>query len=160
MASQALDRAASIHVSVEAINPTRDILQIGAVVLGFAGPARQAAVPAGALKGLVPIQPTMARTFAAPDTLQIFAPLFWRTLSDTGAVVTIAVRRGDLVVMNTRADVPGEAANNRVGARGKQASLNATLPLKSLAPGAYELELVGRLTSGSTARRNVAFEIK
>jgi hypothetical protein len=73
MASQALGRARSIHLPVEAINPLRDILQIGAIVVGFAGAPRQAAVPPGALKNLVPVQPTMARTFAAADGLQLFA---------------------------------------------------------------------------------------
>jgi VWFA-related protein len=159
VASRALDRAASIHVPVEAINPSRDVLQIGAIVLGFAGPPRQAAVPPGAFKGLVPIQPSTSRAFVAADTLQLFAPCFWRT-ADATALVTIAIRRGDQIVLTARADLPGEALNSRTVSRGKQAALNATLPLKSLAPGAYVLEVTGRLTSGSIARRSVAFEIK
>src|SRR5262249_26061829 len=56
VASQALERVASIHLPIEVMNPTRDQLQIGSIVLGFAGPPRQAAVPPNALKGLVPIQ--------------------------------------------------------------------------------------------------------
>jgi len=160
LASSALDRVASIHLPVEVMNPTRDVLQIGAVVLGFAGSARQTAVPAGALKGLVLIQPTLVRTFAASDTLQIHAPLFWRGSDGASAIVALAIKRGDATVRGTRGNVAGTPANNRRISRGQTAAVTGAMSLKDLAAGQYALEIEARLTTGSVARRSVAFEIR
>jgi VWFA-related protein len=160
VASQALDRVGSIHVPVEVMNPTRDQLQIGAIVLGFAGAPRQTAVPANALKGLVPIQPTLVRAFRPSDTLQIHAPLFWRGMESSSAVVTIAVKRGETTVRGTRATVAGSAGASRAIARAQQAAVTGALSLKDLAPGYYALEIEARLMTGSVTRRAVAFEVK
>jgi VWFA-related protein len=159
VASQALDRVASIHVPVEVMNPNRDQLQIGAIVLGFAGPPRQTAVPANALKGLVPIQPTLVRVFRPSDTLQIHAPLFWRGMDGASAIVSIAVKREDAVVRSTRVTVAGSAGGSRAVSRAQQAPVGGSLSLNGLAPGYYSLEIEARLMSGSVARRAVAFEV-
>ena len=160
VASQALDRVASIHLPVEVMNPTRDQLQIGSIVLGFAGPPRQAAVPPNALKGLVPIQPTLVRTFGPSDTLQIHAPLFWRGVDGGSALVTIAIKQGETTVRGTRGTVAGAPAASRTVSRAQQAAVTGALALKDLAPGPYELEIEAHLMTGSVARRAVAFEIK
>ncbi len=165
VASQVLDRAASIHVPVEVINPSKDTLQFGAVLLGFAGTPRQTAVPPGALKGLAPIQPTMDRVFSASDTLQVFAPLFWRDRSSaTGtpqsAVVTVVVRTGTFVVRQSRAVVQGELTNNPTISRSWIGQLNGTVPLRQMVPGPYVLELTAHLPAGSVARKEIAFEIR
>jgi VWFA-related protein len=161
VASQSLDRVASIHLPVEPINPSRDVLQIGSIVLGFAGPPRQSAVPAGALKGLVPIQPALVRTFTASDTLQIHAPLFWRGMEGSSAIVTIAVKNGDATVRGTRATVAGSAVASRAVSRAQMAAVDGALSLAGLAPGYYSLELEARLTSsGSIARKSLSFEVK
>lgn len=165
VASQMLERAASIHVPVEVINPSKDGLQFGSVLIGFAGPARETAVPPGALKGLVPIQPTMARVFAPADTLQIFAPMFWRDRTATigssqSVVVSVNVKRGSSVVLQTRADVPAEWLTNPSTSRTLTAQLSGTVPLRQLAPGPYLLDLTARLRSGSVGHKEVAFEIR
>lgn len=165
VASQVLDRAASIHVPVEVINPSKDTLQFGAVLLGFAGPQRETAVPPGALKGLAPIQPTMDRVFSASDTLQVFAPLFWRDRGGApgtpqSAVVTVVVRTGTFVVRQSRADVQGELANSPTISRALIGQLNGTVPLRQMVPGPYVLELTARLPAGSVARKEIAFEIR
>jgi len=158
--SQALERVASIHVPIEVMNPARDQLQIGAIVLGFAGPARQAAVPANAFKGAVPIQPTLVRAFLPSDTLQIHAPLFWRGADGSSAIVTIAVKAGDRTVLGTRATLTGSPAAGRTIARAQQAALAGALPLKDLPAGDYVLEVEARLTAGPVARRAIAFVVR
>jgi hypothetical protein len=158
VASQALDRASSIHLPVEPLNLNRDQLQVGAIVLGFAGPPRQTAVPKNAFKDLVPFQPTVERAFSAADTLQIFAPLFWRGLDSATAVVGISVKRGDAVMKSTRTTVSGDGAGT--GSRAQQATVSGNLSLNGLPAGDYVLEIEGRLTSGSIARRSVAFVIR
>ncbi len=160
VASTALDRAASIHVPVEVINPNRDTLQFGSIVLGFAGPPHQTAVPPGALKGFVPVQPTMARVFSAKDTLEIYAPMFWRATDEASAIVTVAVRSEGQIVRQNRVDVTSLPAMTTILSRGRRGAFEDTLPLAQLVPGAYTLELVGHLTTGSTARREVAFEVR
>ena len=159
VASQALDRVASIHVPVEVMNPTRDQLQIGSIVLGFAGAPRQTAVPANALKGLVPIQPTLVRAFRPSDTLQIHAPLFWRGMDGATAIVTIAVTRENAAVRTTRATVAGSPGTSRAVSRAQQAPVTGSLSLGGLAPGYYSLEIEARLMTGSVTRRAVAFEV-
>jgi VWFA-related protein len=159
VASQALDRVASIQLPVEVINPSRDALQIGAVVLGFKGPPRQAAVPAGALKGLVPFQPTLVRAFTASDTLQIHAPLFWRGVEGTSAVVTIAVRDRGAVVRSSRVTVAGAPVNSRTISRAQQGAVTPAVGLQGLVPGDYTLDLEARLITGPIARRTVTFSI-
>jgi VWFA-related protein len=161
VASQMLDRAASIHVPVEVMNPSKDTLQFGAILLGFAGAPRETAVPAGALKGLVPIQPTMDRVFAPADTLQVFAPLFWRDRGSTqaqSAFVNVVIRNGSSIVRQSRADLQGEVASTATRTMGAQ--LNGAVPLRQLTPGQYVLEVTARLPAGNVARKEVAFEIR
>lgn len=170
ISSQMLDKAASIHLPVEVISPSRDAIQIGSVVLGFAGAQRQTAVPPGALKDLVPFQPTLERAFAATDTLKIFAPFLWGRASGP-ALAVISVRSGDKVVMTQHAALSSETAPvtggplTPLGVRNASvnqqnvASFSASLALKGLAPGAYVLEVAGKL-GAEQVKRQVSFEIK
>ena len=158
--SEALDRMASIHLPVEVMNPSRDVLQVGSIVLGFAGPLRQSAVPANALKGLVPIQPTLMRTYAPSDTLLVHAPLFWRGRDGASAIVVIAIRRGDVTVRSFRTTVAGAAVDSASVSRAQQAPVTGTVGLQGLTPGDYTLDLEARLTSGPIARRTVSFSMR
>ena len=152
--SQALARAGTVHLPVEVIKATRSDLQMSTVVLGFAGPAREANVPPGALKDLVPFQPTTTRVFRREDDLQVFAPIFWGS-RDQSADVTITVRGDDSRPLHE------ESVASQDGPGGQRhAALNTTVSLSALAPGQYVLEVTARLGSGQTARRDVAFEIK
>lgn len=168
--SQMLDKAASIHVPVEVVNPSRDTIQIGSVILGFAGSQRQTAVPPGALKNLVPFQPTLERSFSQLDTLKIFAPFLWGRAAGP-ALAVISIKRGDNVVMTQRANLSSDTAPVGVGpltplgarsaptSQQNTASFSASLALKDLAPGAYVLEVAGKLGSGQV-KREVSFQIK
>ena len=116
-------------------------------------------MPVGAQKGLLPIQPTLVRAFAPSDTLQIHAPLFWRGADGASAIVAIAIKSGEAAVRGTHGTVAGSPANSRRIARGQTTAVTGSLSLKDLAPGQYTLEIEARLTTGSIARRSVAFEI-
>jgi VWFA-related protein len=151
--SQALGRAGTVHLPVEVINPSKADLQISTVVLGFDGPPREAAMPPGALKDLVPFQPTTTRVFRQADTLRVFAPIFWES-ADTSAEVTIGVR-GDGTRPVSVTPVAGSPAGRRRDAR-----FDTTFPLQPLSPGHYVLEITARLKSGQTAHREIAFEIR
>jgi len=130
------------------------------IVLAFAGPPRQTAVPPDALKGLVPIQPTLVRLFESSDTLQVHAPLFWRGVDAASAIATIAVKQGDTTVRGTRVTVGGSPVNSRTVSRAQQAAVAGTLSLAGLAAGDYTLEIEARLTTGSVARRAVALAVR
>jgi VWFA-related protein len=161
IASSTLDRVASIHLPVEVMNPNRDMLQIGAIAIGFAGPPRQTAVPPDALKGLVPIQPTLVRAFTRSDALRIHVPLFWRGVEGAPAIATIAIKRGDATVRGTHVTVAGASANSRTVSRAQQAAVDGSLSLGDLAAGDYTLEIEARLASGGpVARRAVSFAVR
>jgi VWFA-related protein len=155
VASQTLGKSGAIHIPVEAINPSRDLLQLGAVVIGLAGPARETAVPPGVLKDLIPFQPTTTRTFAQTDTLHLFVPLFWAS-KDRSATLMLAVRRGEEVVVQRRELVTGTAA---AGAH-QQATFRGDLALTGLRAGNYLLEVEARLGDGQTAKREVAIDVR
>ncbi|MFI5177322.1 MAG: VWA domain-containing protein [Vicinamibacterales bacterium] len=152
--SQALGRAGTVHLPVEVINSSKGDLQISTVVLGFDGPAREAAVPAGVLKDLVPFQPTTTRVFRRDDPLRVFAPIFWGS-AEPAASVTLSVR-GD----GALPPVVTIAARSSGAGRQHHAAIDTPFPLKALAPGAYVLEVAAQLGRGQTARRDVSFEIK
>ena len=155
VASQALGKAGAIHIPVEPIDPSRSELQLGAVVIGLDGPPRQAAMPPGALKDVVPFQPTTDRTFAETDTLRVFVVLFWSS-KETSANVTLSVRRGDQVVAERQARAtaaPGADSRHR-------AELTDVMPLRDLPAGRYVLSTTATLTGGRASTREIAFEVR
>src|SRR5262249_1676289 len=129
-------------------------LQMSSVVLGFDGPVREAAVPPGALKNLLPFQPTTTRVFQRDDTLRVFAPMFWES-ADQSVEVTIHVDGLAEALSQTETVAASSGAGRR-----RQAAINTTLPVGPLAPGSYILDVTARLQSGKSAHREVAFEIK
>ena len=154
VASQALDRAGTIHVPVEPIDPAHNDLQLSAVAIGFDGPAREAFVPPGRFEQLVPFQPTTTRTFAPADTLHVFARAFWAGKEPPPQAV--------VSVTDEPSSSPRPAAVTSLPAAGnhRQATLEATLPLGGLTPGTHTLAVTARLAGGHTATRNIAFEVK
>jgi VWFA-related protein len=152
VASEALGRAGSIYVPVEVINPSSDKLQMSTIVIGYAGVDRQAAVPPGVIKELIPFQPTTTRTFAPADTIRLFAPLTW---GSNGASVD--------VTMTLLGGTNGPAHHEAVTATGHAPHvglLDTTMSLQGFTPGPYTLEVVARLPNGQTARREIALEVK
>ena len=154
VASQALGRSGAIHIPVEPIDPSHDDVQLGAIVIGLDGPAREAVVPPGVLKDLLPFQPTTARTFATSDTLRVFAPVFWSS-KEPAAIVTISVRSGTNVVVQRNGQANAIAASSH-----RQASYTDALSLTGLAAGSYVVRVEAKLTDGPTVMRDVAIEIR
>lgn len=154
--SRTLGTAGAVHMPLEVIKPEAGRVQVSAVVLGLDGPPRQATMPPGALGGLVPFQPTVARAFAPTQTLRVFAPLFWSS-KDSTAELTLVVRREDAEVRRIAATVNGTptgAGDHRRGA------FETTIPLAGLSPGTYLLEVRAALAKGQPFDRVVAFEVK
>lgn len=179
VASRHLGKIGVIHTALEVPKPNSDNTELGGVVLGYAGPAREDAKPKGALEGLIPFQPTTDRTFTSSDSLQVFAPVFWKPSGTSrptmaprsnlpvpvaigagsgagpGAVnVMLSIRQGAKVIVERRDQVEPETTADR-----SQASFMATLPLKALSPGAYILTISAN-AGGSTAKREVAFVVR
>ena len=153
VSSQALGRAGTVYLPVEVIKPSSRDVQMSGVVIGFDGPPREAAVPEGVLRNLVPFQPTTDRAFARTDTLRVFAPVFWGT-PDDAVEVTMSVS-GDGTIPPRTEHVAGKSGAG--GAR--RGALDTTLALDSLAPGHYVLELSAHVGSSPVARRDVAFDV-
>lgn len=178
VASRHLGKIGVIHAALEVPKPNSDNTELGGIVLGYAGPAREEAKPKGALAGLIPFQPTTDRTFSASDSLQIFAPVFWKPSGTSrsamaprtnvpvavpiggsgagpgAATVMLSIRQGSKTIVERRDQVEPETTADR-----SQASFMATLPLKGVPPGAYVL-MISASAGGSVAKREVAFTVK
>jgi VWFA-related protein len=156
VASEALGEAGAIHLPLDVPGTGDDALHWSGLVLGLAGATREAAVRRSTISALVPFQPTTTRTFTPADTLRVFGHAFWKS-DDTAVEVTVAIVGG-----------PGAApralrlAGTRDRSGREQATLDTTVPLADLRPGAYTLEVTAHLGSSRTppARREVAFTIR
>jgi VWFA-related protein len=153
--SQALGKTGSVQLVVDVPDVSSSKLQVGGIILGVVGAAGEPAREPDNLKALVPFQPTTTRTFAATDTLQVFAPLFWAS-KDAAAHAVVSVRHGPDVVAHQETDVQGVVTK---GAH-RTAPARADLPLSGLAAGQYTLDLEVQLPNGQSAARTVPFEIK
>ncbi|HKW02138.1 MAG TPA: VWA domain-containing protein [Vicinamibacterales bacterium] len=155
VASQTQAAAGSIHVPVEPIDPAKDLLQVSALVIGFDGAPREAAVPPGSLDRLLPFQPTTARTFASSDTIRIFGRLFWHSSSSAVPTATLTVVGPHEIAQETQVMPRAVLVNGR-----HEGTFDLARSLDGLAAGAYSLRLDAKLPNGQTARRDVAFEIR
>jgi len=153
--SQALGKTGSVQLLVDVPNVSTSKLQVGGVILGAVGAGGEPAREPDNLKAIVPFQPTTTRTFAATDTLQVFAPLFWAS-KDAAAHAVVSVRRGPNVVAHQETDVQGVVTkgDHRIG------TARTDLSLSGLTAGEYTLYLDVRLPSGQSAARTVPFAIK
>lgn len=152
VSSEALGRAGTIHIPIEPIDSGKEPLQLSAIVLGLAGPSRENAVPAGALEGLVPFQPTTVRTFSREDTLRVFAQVFWRS---NASMVSAELRVDDGEPVDALELSPGGAPGGR-----EDASVDMIVKLDGVSYGAHLLKLVLRQRDGHAAQREIAFQVK
>jgi VWFA-related protein len=153
--SQALGKTGSVQLLIDVPNVSNSKLQVGGVVLGVVGPTGRATTEPDNLKSLVPFQPTTTRTFAATETLQVFAPLFW-TSKDRAAHAVVSVRRGPDVVAHQETDAQGVVTKGDH----RTAAARTDLSLSGLTAGEYTLNLDVRLPDGQSAARTVSFVIK
>jgi hypothetical protein len=153
--SQALGKAGSVQLLLDVPNVSTSKLQVGGLILGVMGAGGESAREPDNLKALVPFQPTTTRTFAATDTVQVFAALFWASKDPTAHAV-VSVRRGPDVVAHQETDVQGVVTkgDHRTG------TARADLSLSGLTAGEYTLNLEARLPNGQSAARTVPFAIK
>jgi VWFA-related protein len=147
----AIDRArllvGSASAALQVINPRQRTLQIGPVVLGYAGAGPTAlGVNVG---GILPFQPTTDRVFAATDTLRLFAPMF-PDGALKGGVFSVVVDSGN---------GPQKMAAGTIDAL-TNGGVEVRMPLLGLTPGTYVLELAVTAAGGEAARRSIAFEIR
>ena len=154
LASQALGTAGSVQLEVTVPKPADDDLQLGALVIGTTTP-REPAMNAATMQTLVPFQPTTERTFAASDSLRVFARAFWGA-KVASAPATITLRRGTTVALTKTLTLDGQVLN---GAH-RQATLDTTLPLAGLTAGAYTLEVTVTLPNTQSATKIIPFEVR
>jgi hypothetical protein len=143
VASRTLGKAGSVHMPID-VPKTSGSIQLGGVVVGTTSQTA-AAAEADAIKDLVPFQPTTSRTFAATDTLRVYARLFWGT-KDPAADVTLtligAPSAPRTVTLTGVKDQNGKS----------EAVLDTTLPLTGLAPGKYQIELIAKILKQMTKK--------
>ena len=118
------------------------------------GQSGEAATEAGAIKDLIPFQPTTSRAFAATDTVRVFAHAFWGS-KDQAVSVTLNLSgpsksSPQVITLNGSPNPSGRS----------EATLDTTLPLSGLAPGRYQLEVAARLPNKQMARRILPFEVR
>jgi VWFA-related protein len=153
--SQALGKTGSVQILVEVPNVSNNKLQIGGVVIGSVDASGRPPQEPEGLKALIPFQPATSRTFAAGETLQVFAPLFWAS-KDLAAHVVVSARRGPEVVAHQESDVQGVVTKGDH----RMATARSDLLLSGLAAGQYTLNVEAHLPNGQSVVRTVPFEIK
>lgn len=152
--SRALGKAGSVQMLIEAPKTSDNKVQLSGVVVGTTNAPGATAIDAEAIKDLVPFQPTTSRTFAATDTLRVFAHAFWGS-KDSAVNVTIGVAGPSTMAPRT---IALTGARNSDGHT--EGTLDTSVPLSGLAAGRYQLEIMAKLASGQTAKRVVPFEVK
>ena len=150
--SRGLGRTGTVQIPIEAPKIS-DKLQLGGVVLGFAGPAREAAMQSSALANLLPFQPITTRVFGANDSLRVFARAFWTAKDESGSVTVSLPNSG--LAQQTATLTGTRASKGRA-----EAVLDVTFPLIDARPGSYSLVVEARLANGETAKRTVPIEVR
>ena len=163
VASRDLGKIGVIHLPVEPTKLGSEEVDIGAVILGYSGAAREEAKPKDAFSGLVPFQPTTDRQFTPADVIRVFAPVSWR---GNGAVtVALSISQGDRTIVRKTDQLAATSADpgpgrNLLGVNDRSyASFGLTLPMTGVPVGDYVLSVVVTGT-GRPARRDVAFSVR
>ena len=153
VASRALDRAGTVQIPVDAPKASESAIQMGAVVLGLADGAGPPSLGDDFVKAIVPFQPTTARTFAPPQTLRVFAPVFWRSRETDARVVLTLEGPSVTLRREERLTVPTATDGRRLSA------VDTLIPLAQLS-GAYTLRLEANVNDKQTFVREVRFEVR
>lgn len=164
VASKDLGKIGVIHLPVEPAKTGSSDTEMGAVVIGYAGAAREDAKPKDMFSGLVPFQPTTDREFRTTDVIRIFAPVSWQGAAP--ATVAFSITQGAKTIVR-RTDqlmpVSAEAATTtRLMGRSSErssASFTAPLPMTGVPAGDYVLSILVS-AQGKPARRDVAFRVR
>ncbi len=153
VSSRALGRTGTVQVPVSVPKASDAQLQMGAVVIGLTGPARESAFGDELVRGLVPFQPTTTRQFSQRSTLRVFAPFFWRGREEP-VTVTLTLRSEAFVLRRDESLAPSDGDQGR-----RLAALDTLIPLAKLL-GPITLAVEGRLANGQVAQQTVAFDVR
>lgn len=151
--SRALGKTGTAHIQMEVPDYRDRELRVSPLVLGVQKNAIDTAVGLDRLRPLVPFQPTTRRSFAADESLRVFARAFWRS-SATAADVEISIAGGP-VREPLRFSIRGAES----AVRNLEAAFDRTLPLQGLQPGNYILRVVVTLPAGEPVVRQVPLTI-
>jgi hypothetical protein len=151
--SQALGKAGMIQLPIEMPKESKG-LTMGGIAVGFAGPAREAAMAPDAFAALIPFQPTTSRTFAGGDVLRLFGHVYWK---DKGAKPAVT-----LTLTGPAGAVSSAPTLSEMKTAGDQedAVIAAMLPMQGLPAGKYHLAISATLPGGKPVTRDVLFEVK
>ena len=154
VSSRLLGRTGTTQITVDVPKATDDRLQIGGVVLGStAGP--EATQAFDVIRDTVPFQPTTSRVFSTGDTIRVWASLLW---SGKDGAVDATVSVPDAPAVPRQAAI---VAGVTSGGEGHwQGTLDVTVPVAGLTPGAHGLQIEARLPSGQMTTRLIAFDVK
>ena len=150
--SKATGKVGTLAIPVRVPNLSDTALQIATLVLGVDG-AVEPALPAAALSGLVPFQPTLRRTFSTQDMLRVFAPVSWGGKADA-ATATVTVPGAGIELRQPLSPAAGASAPGI-----RHASIDQRLPLSALASGAHVLTVTVTLPGGKPVSKTIGFQI-
>lgn len=151
--SRSLARSGTAHIAVDPPDFTAQDLTLGGILIGAPATAADATGGLDSLNAIAPFQPTTRRTFAADETVRVFARAFWKRPSET-ARTTIQIVGGDAQPPRTLT-LPGRPT----AGGGREAILETTVPLAGLRPGPYVLRVEAALPGAKAVVREVPFEI-
>jgi VWFA-related protein len=154
VASIVEDAMGTVQIPVAVSSPSAATLQESGLLLGVGAPSRAALSDEGVFERLVPFQPTTRRTFAATDTLRIFARASWKSKE---TVVT-----GALTIKGAGVDL-SQALNltaSVTDAGRQQAVVDITRSLAGLAPAEYVIDLSLALHDGRRVSQAVVVRIR
>jgi VWFA-related protein len=150
--SKATGKVGTVAIPTRIPDLSGGALQMTALVLGRPA-AGEPSLPPGALAGVLPFQPTLARTFASRETLRVYAPISWRGSADTASVTLTMTGSG--VRMSRTLTVRAAAAVGGV----RQSAIDEALPLGPAAPGNYALVVTATIPGGKPVSRTVGITV-
>ncbi|HEX7779835.1 MAG TPA: hypothetical protein VF424_11370 [Vicinamibacterales bacterium] len=150
--SRALGVGGTVHVPVSVPNVSKDEFTMGAVAVGGSG-TKVRVMRRETLEGLVPFQPTTRRVFGRSETLEVFAPLLWRSGAER-IEAEFSLRSQGVVHASVVQRVP------RLSDIAAGRAVHASLPLASVPPGLHELHVKASLPNGVTRERAVTIRIE
>jgi VWFA-related protein len=152
--SRALNASGTAHLYVDPPDFGSKDLTLSGVVLGQTGVVVDAVTGLDTIRGVVPFEPTINRSFSSTDTIRVFARAYWkRDAERASAVVRVTGGEGlppRSVALTARARPGG----------GHDGVLDTLVPLRGLAAGAYVLEVEAMLPGGKPVERRVPFEVR
>jgi VWFA-related protein len=154
VASQALGKAGTVQLPVDVPKPSDGRLQMTGLVLTLDDPPKIGVMGGDLIADLVPFQPMLGRSFTSADAIRVFARVFWES-RDTNVTATVTILGPRAPAGQSLTLSGGTVSGNR-----REATLDATVPLTALAPGAYVLRVETKLANGQSATREVPFQVR